>query len=289
MEDKTTAVASVPSTATPNKTGEVEGKSEDLQRSDKKIEDKDRPSIAGCQIWILKVFIASLIMGCGQFLYATNFSNKGWIGTGFIGPIPVIWLILLKVYFAVRNKLTIGTFINKEKSNIVDPDGKVRWLNLAPLMGNWYGNTAHVFLFHFAYKFAKLGGLNQGVIPIMTIFATIFNTIVFYLAFGEKVSCIKIFGMCFCVSTVIFLAIDANNKKNEVNIIADGETDDALDPATRSAYCFYALGLALLVPVGFSFKHFTIRKFKGSYNYRILPFDSGILENLTVSCFAIYF
>ena len=90
-------------------------------------------------------------------------------------------------------------------------------------MGNWYGNVAHVFLFNFAYKFAKLGGLNQGVIPIMTIFATIFNTIIFYLAFGETVSRVKIFGMVFCMSTVIFLTIDANNKRNQAKKETDPE------------------------------------------------------------------
>jgi len=85
-------------------------------------------------------------------------------------------------------------------------------MNIAPLLGNWYGNTAHVFLFTFAFKFAKLGGLNQGLIPVMSIFATIFNGVAFYVAFGETISMPKCIGMVIAVSCVIFLCLDSAQK-----------------------------------------------------------------------------
>lgn len=156
-------------------------------------------------------------------------------------------------------------------------------MNLAPLLGNWYGNTAHVFLFTYAFKFAKLGGLNQGVIPIMTIFASIFNSIAFYLAFGEIISMPKIFGMIIACSCVVFLSLDSAGKK-EIEV----EYEEGYDKS-QSVYAFFALGLAFLVPIGFSLKHFCIRKYKGSYDSLNLPLDSGIFEMLFCCIFSVYY
>ena len=53
-------------------------------------------------------------------------------------------------------------------------------------------------------------------------------------------------------------------------------------------YAYYGLGLSMIVPVGFSFKHFLIRLYKGSYNYVYLPIDSAILESFTMSILLIW-
>ena len=136
-------------------------------------------------------------------------------------------------------------------------------------------------MFTYAFKFAKLGGLNQGVIPIITVMATLYNSIVFYFAFGETLGGCKIFGMSLTVGSVVWLAIDSAAKAAEEK---EGETTEF-----ESKYAFWALGLALLVPVGFSFKHFLIRKFKGSYDYHDMPVDSGILEALSFIPLTIFY
>jgi drug/metabolite transporter (DMT)-like permease len=123
-----------------------------------------------------------------------------------------------------------------------------------------------------------MGGLNQGVIPIMTTFSSIFTSILFYYFFNEKLSCMKTFGMILTISSVVFLAVDAAK---------DGSGDTGYD--YESKYAFYALGLAMLVPFHFSLKHFLIRKYKGSYNYNFLPIDSGILETAACSVFAVMY
>jgi hypothetical protein len=151
--------------------------------------------------------------------------------------------------------MRIGTFINKEKSNIIDKDGNYITKNLIPLLGNWFANTGHVFLFTYAFMFAKKGGLNQGIIPIVTTLATLYNSIIFYKAFGERVSPPKIFGMFFTIGCVTCLALDAASRKQVVG-----------GPVTESKYAVYSLLCAFMVPVGFSFKHYLIRKFKGSYD-----------------------
>lgn len=109
----------------------------------------------------------------------------------------------------------------------------------------------------------------------MTIFATIFNSVSFYFAFGEIISYPKLFGMMIAVSCVAYLSIDSANKTEVIEV--DGDLD-----TTQSVYAFYSIGLSFLVPIGFSIKHFAIRYFKGSYNYLDQPIDSGILECLTV-------
>lgn len=76
----------------------------------------------------------------------------------------------------------------------------------------------------------------------------------------------------------------------------------ALDSAARSKaqelseveieydvkYAYYGLALSVIVPVGFSFKHFLIRLYKGSYNHVYLPIDSAILESFSMSILLIW-
>ena len=58
---------------------------------------------------------------------------------------------------------------------------------------------------------------------------------------------------------------------------------------SQGVYSFYALGLGFLVPIGFSLKHFCIRKYKSSYDSISLPIDSGILEFATCCIFSVYY
>ena len=121
-------------------------------------------------------------------------------------------------------------------------------MNLVPLIGNAYANTAHIFLFTYAFKYAKLGGLNQGTVPVMTTFAVIINSVVFYFKFGETFSCSKIIGMMIIISSVIFLSIDTSQNDK---ISEDGESE--------AYYATIALILAFIVPFQFSLKHYLIR------------------------------
>lgn len=138
--------------------------------------------------WWLYAFMGSIVMGVGLYFYAIYFSKMGITASAYVGPGPLVLLIAFKVYIAIRNKCTLGTFINMEKSNIWDKDGNLQCKNLVPVLGNVYANTSHVFFFSYAFKYAKMGGLNQGIIPIMTTLASLFNSVLFYFAFDEKIS-----------------------------------------------------------------------------------------------------
>jgi len=150
-------------------------------------------------------------------------------------------------------------------------------MNIIPLVGNWIANTGHIFLFTYAFKFAKKGGLNQGIIPIITTLATLYNSVIFYKAFGETVSPVKIFGMFFTVGCVVCLALDSANRK------------PAPGSGTETIYAFYSLICAFFVPIGFSMKHYLIRKYKGSYDSNHLPFDSAILECISCAVFVPFY
>ena len=56
----------------------------------------------------------------------------------------------------------------------------------------------------------------------------------------------------------------------------------------RYVYAFYSLGFAILVPIGFSLKHYMIRKFKGGYRPIDLVMDSSMLENFLFCFMSIY-
>mmetsp|Transcript_19120 Transcript_19120/g.32594 ORF Transcript_19120/g.32594 Transcript_19120/m.32594 type:complete len:104 (+) Transcript_19120:238-549(+) len=96
---------------------------------------EEKPSLLGCQAWVLKVVFASICMGVGQFIYATHYSDMGIKGSGFLGPVPFIVLVLIKVAVSVKNKLQKGKFIDRKNSNMVDEAGNLRWKNIIPVLG----------------------------------------------------------------------------------------------------------------------------------------------------------
>lgn len=185
-------------------------------------------------------------------------------------------LSLFKIAFAIKNKWKYGKFINPEKSNFFGEDG-FKYSNLIPLAASFYSSISYVILFSFAYKFAKKGGLNQGVILIMTSLSTIYSTILFYFKFGEKTSRPKLLGMSFTFVCALCLAIDSSKKQGSLE-----------DGSNQKLYSFYSLGLASLVPLGHSLRHFVTRKYQNTYETIFLPLDASLLETLVYSFMAIY-
>ena len=142
--------------------------------------------------------------------------------------------------FVVANYKEKGVYIDKTKSNIYNPDGSYKTKNIIPLLGNWWANTTHLFIFSYAFKFAKMGGLNQGLIQILTTFAIIYNSITFYFGFGEKLTVMKVFGMTFIISCVVCLGLDSVNKKT-VNADLTIQVD--------KNYALLSLGIGMVVPM----------------------------------------
>jgi drug/metabolite transporter (DMT)-like permease len=154
--------------------------------------------------------------------------------------------------------------------------------NLLALLGNFAPNFLILLSLTLAFKYAALGGLNQGVLPTLTCLASIFTMVLFYFTFYELISLVQFLGMLVMVISVVFLGLEAMNK---------GQTDDIIgvDGQDRSTYNLMALGFATLAPVFITVKSYCIRLFADEYNSFDMGIDGLIFEHLSYSIiFVVY-
>ena len=55
-------------------------------------------------------------------------------------------------------------------------------------MVNGLTNFGFAFVMTFAWRFAKMGGMNQGIISTLLSFSSVFNVFIFAKVFGETVT-----------------------------------------------------------------------------------------------------
>lgn len=148
-------------------------------------------------------------MGNALYIYAANLSQKGILATAYVGPIPLLGTFVFKSLVFCYDKYKNGKFWDKSKSNLLNEDNSLKKINLVPLLTSVYANCAQYVFFTMAFKYAKLAGINQGVVTVMVVMATIFNTITFYFFFGEKPGCTKVIGMLFCITATVLLSVNS--------------------------------------------------------------------------------
>lgn len=68
--------------------------------------------------------------------------------------------------------------------------GRPRFIHqhLIALAGNFIPNILGLITLSMAFKYAALGGLNQGILPTLTSLAGVYSAIIFYFKFAEKIS-----------------------------------------------------------------------------------------------------
>ena len=147
--------------------------------------------------WIACCLAAGFMMGTGAFLYAANYSDYGLDGSGVLGPGAFIVFLLMKVVRELIFRKKTGSWVKTKNSSWVKEDGKVRWSSLIPLLCNMGVNIGYTIVMTFAWNFAEQANLNQGVISSLLSFASVFNVVVFYFVFGEKVSKLHLIGVAF--------------------------------------------------------------------------------------------
>lgn len=113
-------------------------------------------------------------------------SGQGIIALSYVGLIACIVLFLYRIVEAVNNKLRFGTYVNYQNSNFFAPDGAFKLKNLIPLAGNGITNMLNLIAMTYAYKYAALAGINQGVLLTLNSLSAVYNIPIFYFAFGEK-------------------------------------------------------------------------------------------------------
>ena len=60
--------------------------------------------------WITVSLLAGACMGTGSFIYASNFSKYGVVGVGIIGPGPVLYCGLIRLYLELRFRYKTGSW-----------------------------------------------------------------------------------------------------------------------------------------------------------------------------------
>ena len=156
-------------------------------------------------------------MGTGGALYATCYSRLGMAGVGLTGPgtflVYLFWRISLEVCYRIKH----GQWLKSTGSRVVDDDGNYKWKNLIPLLGNVLINGIYLINMSYAWNFAKLGGLNQGLVTTWLSVASVYNVITFYCVFGEKPLPLQYLGIFLIICMIVTLDLAAYGQKEDID------------------------------------------------------------------------
>lgn len=201
------------------------------------------------------------MMGTGAFIYANNYSEYGLAGSGVLGPGAFIFFSIFKVVIEVVSRCKKGIWRDPSGSSWFVRGGKPRWSSLIPLFGNVGANIGYTIVMTFAWRFAEQGGLNQGVISSMLSFASVFNVVVFYCAFNEKVSKLHLIGVFFMFCGIACIGAAAATQDSD-------ELGDDVETGGRSATTngILALVVGFGGPIIISTQHYIIRRFSLHYS-----------------------
>ena len=169
--------------------------------------------------------MAGACMGTGAFIFASNFSDYGIIGTGILAPGPFIMCLATRTYKEISYKRRSGSWFKPgNASRVMTPEGKILWKSLIPVTVNLLTNGGYLVVMSLGWKFAKASNMNQGIISTLLSMASLFNIIVFYFKFGEKISCLHFIGVALMIACVLFISLAATSKTEEDLDFDDEET-----------------------------------------------------------------
>jgi drug/metabolite transporter (DMT)-like permease len=203
--------------------------------------------------WVVCGFMAGLLMGSGAFIFASNFSEFGFKANGLLGPGTLIVCVGAKLAIEVSYFLKHRRWFKESGSAWRTPEGKFKWTGLLAVAINCATNFGYTLVMNLAWRFARIGGLNQGIVSTMLSLASIFNLFVFYLIWGEKANYAQLLGTAFMI-----LAITCMGTKLESQ-----EEQEGVD----TGYIYWALLTAFAAPILMSAKHVCVRFFKAKFTY----------------------
>ena len=137
--------------------------------------------------WVACATFAGMFQGSGSFIYASNFAKYGFIANGVLGPGTLIAAIIAKLIMEISYYCKHKTWFKKEGSAWKNKEGKWSAFNVIAVVANGLTNFLYTVCMTFAWKFAKMGGLNQGVVSTLLSFSSVFNIFLFCWLFKERV------------------------------------------------------------------------------------------------------
>ena len=115
----------------------------------------------------------------------------------------------------------------------------------------------------YAWYFAELGEINQGVVSALLSLASLINVVTFYFGFGERLSYLHLIGVVFMVASVICIGAAAGSHGGKTETAEDLQASGG---RSLSLNGFLAILCGLGGPTVVSTQHLLIRKFKPQYN-----------------------
>ena len=235
--------------------------------------------------WISFSLAAGLCMGTGSFLFASNFADLGYEGAGVTGPFVFIIFLFIWVIRESAHRCKTGSWRKPgDLSRLYWESGKVKWSNLIPVLGNVTVNVSYLIVMTYAWYFAKLGGINQGVVSALLALASLINVVTFYCAFNEKIGYLHLIGVFFMVASVVCIGAAAGSHGGDIESEEDIELGGG---RTTQVNGFLAILCGLGGPTVVSTQHYLIRKFKPQYNGISQALDAAILEFFILTLFMI--
>ena len=223
------------------------------------VEQEGERKCANCY-WISCGLGAGFCMGTGGALYATCYARLGMGGVGLTGPgtflVYALWRLILEVHYRFKN----GQWLKATGSRLVYDEGGIKWKNLIPLLGNVFINGVYLILMSYAWNFARLGGLNQGLVTTWLSVASVYNVIVFYCVFGEKPLPLQYLGILLIICMIVTLDLAAYGQKEEgLEESLDSHDIPEGNGYSKFANCTFALLLGSLAPMLIASKCLIIR------------------------------
>jgi len=134
--------------------------------------------------WVVISLISGCCMGTGSFVYATNFAKYGFVGNGVLGPGNLIVCLLVKLAIEFRYYYKHKRWFKERNSTWLRADGSFYFYNSIAALANALTNDGYLIVMTIAWKFAKKGGINQGMISTLLSFASVFNLFLFKFFFN---------------------------------------------------------------------------------------------------------
>ena len=114
------------------------------------------------------------------------------------------------------NKCQNGSFFDRNTSNWVNKRGKFKKENLKVLAGNFLPNLIGLVVLAWAFKFAALADMNQGVIATLGTLSGVYTMVWFYFKFSEIISFAQMAGMFLMFASVVLLALEGMSAGNQI-------------------------------------------------------------------------